>query len=79
MGLKANRSISLTKKDKLGGRYVKLDSISLEDGVPKTVYLKGILFPAQVMKKVFKNEDGSEGVLYLVTNDLAIDADQICC
>lgn len=77
MGLKANRSIALTEKDKLSGQYEKLGSVSLEDGTPKTVYLKGILFPVQVMKKVFKNEDGSEGVLYLATNDLSINGERI--
>ena len=77
MGLKSNRSIALTVKDKQQGRYEQIGSMSLENGVPKTVYLKGVSFPVQVMKKVFKNEDGSEGTLYLVTNDTAINGEQI--
>lgn len=34
-------------------------------------------FPVKLLKKVFTNEDGSTGTLYLVTNDLSIDADRI--
>ena len=77
MGLKANRSIAMTLEDKQQGCYEKLGSMSLEDNMPKTVYLKGVSFPVQVMKKVFTNEDGSKGVLYLVTDDLSINGEQI--
>ncbi|WP_155081158.1 hypothetical protein [Piscirickettsia salmonis] len=34
-------------------------------------------FKVQVMKKTFKNENGKESVLYLVTNDLSIDGQPI--
>jgi hypothetical protein len=42
-----------------------------------TVYLKDIAFPAKLLKKVFTNEDGSTAKLYLITNDLSIDADRM--
>ena len=29
----------------------------------KTVYLKGLTFPVQLLKKVFKNKEGSTGTL----------------
>nr|WP_230874409.1 hypothetical protein [Piscirickettsia salmonis] len=41
------------------------------------MYLKGMAFKVQVMKKTFKNENGKESVLYLVTNDLSIDGQPI--
>ena len=41
------------------------------------IYLKGIEFPVILQKKVFKNENNSEGVLYLITNDLKIDSDDM--
>ena len=31
----------------------------------------------QLIKKIFKNEDGSEGILYLVSNDLHSDANNL--
>ena len=44
---------------------------------PIEVYLKGIEFPMKLMKKVFKNEDESEGVLYLITNEMKKNGEQI--
>ena len=41
------------------------------------MWLKDLSFPVAVPKKVFTNEDGSKGVLYLVTNDLESDAEKI--
>lgn len=76
-GIKANRSVAMTEADKQAGRYQSLNCLSLEDGVPVKVYLKDILFPVQVMKKVFTNEDGSTGTLYLVTNDLRADGNRL--
>lgn len=77
MGIKTNRSVAMTANDKKAGHYQKLTSVLLEDGVPKTVYLKDIPFAVQILKKVFKNEDGSTGTLYLVTNDIGIDGERI--
>ena len=34
-------------------------------------------FPVQLLKRIFKNGNGTTGTLYLVTNDLHLDADQI--
>ena len=67
----------MSEDDKLAGRYQPLDSIGLEDGVPQKVYLKDIGFAVQLLKKIFKNEDGSTGTLYLVTNDIEIDGERI--
>ena len=73
-GLKSNRLVQL--KDKKG-QYQKLNSLKLKDGESVEVFLKQTSFPVQITKKVFKNEDGSTGTLFLVTNDLTIDADRI--
>lgn len=37
-----------------------------------TGYLKGMGMPIKLTCQVFTNEDGSSGVLYLATNDLAL-------
>lgn len=76
-GIKSNRCIAMSENDKLDGRYQQLKSAPLEDGVPTRVHLKGIDFPVLLMKETFKNEDGSTGTRYLVTDDLDLDADQI--
>ena len=76
-GIKSNRSIAMTENDKQAGRYQALKDTSLEDGVPAQAYLKDINFPVLLMKKVFKNEDGSRGTLYLVSNDLSLDGEKL--
>jgi len=76
-GIKSNRTVALSAKDKRDDRFQQVRHLVLEAEQAMTVYLKGLDFPVQLLKKVFKNEDGSEGVLYLVTNDLTMEADRI--
>ncbi len=40
-------------------------------------YLKDLPFPVVLVKQVFRNEDGSEGVLYLVSSDMTVTAQTI--
>jgi len=72
-GIKSNRLVALEKK----GQHHSLRSLNLENNETRTVWLKGISFPVKLLKRVFKNENGTTGTLYLVTNDLSIDADRI--
>ena len=73
IGIKSNRLITLSKK----GQYQSLSSLSLENNETRTVWLKGMSFPVKLLKRVFKNENGTTGTLYLITNDLDIDAERI--
>lgn len=73
-GVKSNRTVALSEADKQNGQFQQVQSLSLEDGQSLTVWLKGIDFPVQLLKKVFSNKDGSTGVLYLVSNDVSLDA-----
>ncbi|MGL6035587.1 MAG: transposase [Legionella sp.] len=41
------------------------------------VWLKGLTFPVQVLKKVFKNQNGTTGTLYLVSNDMLCSAERL--
>ena len=77
MPLKENRKIALNQKDKSQGKYVKLETVDLEEDSKKEIYLEGVEFPLSLIKKVFVNEDDSIGVLYLVTSDLTITNKQI--
>ena len=74
-GIKANRLVALSEEDKKKGQYKNLSSLSFEEGELKLVWLKDLSFPVAVTKKVFKNGN-STGTLYLVTNDLNLNADQ---
>jgi hypothetical protein len=76
-GLKANRLIALSEEDRKKGQYQNLKTLDLVDGEKREVWLKDLSFSVALVKKIFKNEDGSMGTLYLVTNDLDSDADRI--
>jgi len=76
-GIKSNRLVATTKQEAKRGQFQQLNSLGLENDDSITVYLKDIAFPVQLLKKVFTNEDGTTGTLYLVTNDLSIEANRI--
>lgn len=76
-GIKANRLIALSEEERKRGQYQNLNALPLKDGDKRIVWLKDISFPVALITKIFKNEDGSTGILYLVTNDLESSADRI--
>ncbi len=68
MPLKANRKVALSAADKQHGRYVSVATLELEPQATREIYLEGVDFPLLLLKQVFVNEDGSTGLLYLVTS-----------
>lgn len=76
-GIKGNRLIAFSEADKKNGQYQNLSALPLKDGEKRIVWLKDVSFPVALITKIFKNEDGSTGTLYLVTNDLESSADRI--
>ena len=77
IGIKTNRLVACTEEDRKKGQYQNLNTLHLKDGEKRIVYLKDFSFPVALIKKIFKNEDDSTGILYLVTNDLESSADRI--
>lgn len=77
IGIKSNRTVALSEKEKLKGDFTKVSKLDLEDGQSIKVWVKGIDFALQLIKKVFTNEDGSKGVLYIISNDLKHGADYL--
>lgn len=73
--MKSNRKVALSDADKALGKFVRIDSLELGEG--KTVRLEGVDFSLRLVRQVFKNEDGSTGVLYLVSTDLELTDEQI--
>jgi hypothetical protein len=65
-------------EDKLEGKFHRVDALELQANQAVTVYLKGLDFPVQLVKQVFTNKDNTTGDLYLVTNDLDLEAPAIC-
>lgn len=77
IGLKSNRLVALSLEDKKKGQHQNLNTLEPKDEEKRIVWLKDLSFPVALITKIFKNEDGSTGILYLVTNDLESSADHI--
>lgn len=77
IGIKSNRSIALSKNDVKNGQFKQAKLLNLKEDISYTAWLKGLCFPVQIVKKVFKNENGFTGILYLVSNDMQINADRL--
>ena len=77
IGIKSNRTLALSENDAKTGRYHKVKDLEIEEDIAHKVWLKGIDFPVILIKKVFKNENGTEGVLYLISNDLHSSAERL--
>ena len=77
MPLKANRKVALSLEEKKRGNYKEVGSVELEAGTMREIYVEQVEFPLFVVKQVFKNEDGSEGVLYLVSSDVTLDYERL--
>ena len=74
IGIKSNRTVALSGKDKKLGKFQQVSSLNMKDGESKKVWLKGVSFQVRLIKKVFTNEDGSTGILYLASNDIEHEA-----
>ncbi|HHT7364547.1 TPA: transposase, partial [Legionella pneumophila] len=67
----------LSEDDAKNGRYTKIKDLDLEEDIAHIVWLKGLEFSVRLLKKTFKNENGSTGVLYLVSNDMTSSAERL--
>jgi hypothetical protein len=77
MPLKDNRKVALSLDGQKNGLFKRVDELDLSEGVTLKIWLEDVPFALLLIKEVFKNEDGSIGIRYLVTSDLQLDYDQI--
>jgi hypothetical protein len=78
MPIKINRKVALSLEHKKQGEYEQVASVELEPGTVVEIYVEQVEFPLLLVKQVFKNEeDGSEGVLYLVSSDVTLNYEQL--
>lgn len=77
MPLKSNRKVALCPADKRRGLYERVALLKLEPNTTREVYLEQVGFPLLLAKQVFKNEDGTQGVLYLVSSDVTLDYERM--
>jgi len=77
MPIKSNRKIAMKREDKIYEKYVTVSSLELKENTIYKIYLEDVPFALYLAKQHFKNEDGTEGVLYLVTSDNTLTYQQI--
>lgn len=77
MPIKTNRKVALSLEHKKRGEYEQVASVELEPGTVREVYVEQVEFPLLLVKRVFKNEDGTQGVLYLVSSDVTLSYEQL--
>jgi hypothetical protein len=76
MAAKTNRLAATSTADKQAGCWARIEALAGPDR-PLRVWLRGMEFPVLLLKQVFKNEDGSQGVRYLVASSLTLSASQM--
>lgn len=76
MAAKSNRLAATSEADKQAGCWAPVEALARPDQ-PLKVWLRGMDYPVLLLKQVFKNEDDSEGVRYLVASDLTLSAAKI--
>ena len=73
--LKNNRLVALSEKDRKEKRFVRVDALDFPEQTAVQGWLKGYAKAVRLVRQVFKNKDGSTGVLHLVCSDLTCDYD----
>lgn len=77
VALKNNRLVALSKTDRDQGRFVRVEELKLSDQQAVRGYLKGFCDEVLIVRRVFKNKDGSTGVLNLVCSDLSLNGTDV--
>lgn len=75
--LKYNRLVALSEQDKRQGKFINVSQVPLESQEVRQVWIKGVDFPLRLTRQVFINKDRSEAELWLVTNDMSLNYQQI--
>ena len=77
MPIKSNRKVAFSSEDNKDANYEQVGSAQLEPNTTKRLYLEQVPFGLLLCKQVFTNEDGSEGVVYLLSSDLTLDHERL--
>jgi hypothetical protein len=75
--IKTNRYVALSFEDKKAGRWVAVSTLEIEENAVQEIWLEGVEFPLLLAPQIFTNEDGSSGILYLITSDTTLLKDQL--
>ncbi|MGI8420553.1 MAG: IS701 family transposase [Candidatus Levyibacteriota bacterium] len=77
MPIKTNRLVSRTKEEKRKGKFQQVETLNIAENTSEKIYIKELPFPVLLVKQVFKNENGSNGILYLICSDRTVEGKTI--
>ncbi|MBL1244528.1 MAG: transposase [Sulfurimonas sp.] len=75
--IKSNRLFATSLEEKYNGKFQRVDSLELSDKQSIRGYLKGYDKEALIVRRIFKNKDGSIGILNLVCSDITLDGSTV--
>lgn len=76
-GLKSNRLIALSEEDHQAKRFTRIEDLPWSEETVFTGWLKDVPFPVRLVRQVYKNKDGSTGILYLASSDTTLTREAI--
>ena len=71
--LESSRTLALSAAARAAGQFQSVQWLVFPDTQPLRVYLRSVQEVVLVTKQVFINQDGSQGMLYLVSSDTDLD------
>lgn len=77
MPIKTNRLVCRTGEEKKKGKFQQVETLDITENTFEQIYIKELPFPVLLVKQVFRNEDGSKGILYLICSDTTVEAKTI--
>lgn len=77
MPLEENRKVCVVPPETPDRQFVPVSSLPLEADTVTSVWLEDVDFPLLLCQQVFTNEDGRVGIVYLVTSDTTLSAEDM--
>ena len=74
---RTSRTAARSEVARGNGEFQALDTLVFPEGQPLRVWLRGVAEAVLVVRQVFTNKDGSQGVLYRVSSDTSLTWEQI--
>ena len=71
--LESRRTVALSEQARAQGQFQPVQSLVFADTQPLRVYLRAVPEAVLVTRQVFTHQDGSQGILYLVSSDTELD------
>ncbi len=75
--LESSRTVALSEAARAQGQFHAVQSLAFPDTQPLRVYLRAVQEAVLVTRQVFTNQDGGQGVLYLVSSDTDLNQAQL--